>query len=252
MTIRPIALISRAVMLEVVRRQEFFIILILVAIYLMAALVFRIVGIEDGSTGTFLLNLGMKVSYLACIILVVLTASRQIPFELENRTIYPLLAKPLTRAEYFLGKWAAASLVGIISFVILLALSWGLTPKMEYYNSVLLAQTVLSGCFSFMILAAFTLMLSLLVPQPVNIMIIAVLVGGGEKIAGVFRFIIGESGNVLGAYIPQFSRLDLITRYTDGIGPVPPQEFALLVLYCAAWTGLALSAGVIFFQRRSI
>ena len=51
------------------------------------------------------------------------TTARQIPAERENRTIFPLLAKPVTRAQVvagkFLGCWLACGMALVVFYLFL-------------------------------------------------------------------------------------------------------------------------------------
>ena len=79
---------------------------------------------------------------VAATLLTLFLAARQIPDEIEHRTIYPLLARPLSRDVYILGKWVACTLVGLAVFAALFVLGWLPVPKMEPYSGALLGQVI--------------------------------------------------------------------------------------------------------------
>ena len=54
------------------------------------------------------------------------------------------------------------------------------------------------------------------------------------------------------AYLPDFSKLNLITRYTDGIAPLAPGEFLGLFAYGVLFTLAALSVAIWRFRSRSL
>ena len=65
--------------------------------------------------------------WLSTLIIAVITAARQIPAERENRTIFPLLAKPVTRwqviAGKFLGCWIACGFCLLVFYAFFTAVS---------------------------------------------------------------------------------------------------------------------------------
>ncbi|HEY8241015.1 MAG TPA: hypothetical protein VIH35_06190, partial [Kiritimatiellia bacterium] len=88
-----------------------------------------------------------------------------------------------------------------------------------------------------------------------------VLVGGyaliGDKVSA---FILnGLAGNPVASvvewlfqYLPLFSKLDLITRYTDGIRALAAWEFAGLVAYGALFTLFGLVVAITRFRRMAL
>jgi ABC-type transport system involved in multi-copper enzyme maturation permease subunit len=59
--------------------------------------------------------------WISALVIAIATTARQIPTERENRTIFPLLAKPVTRAQVVLGKfagcWLACGLALLVFYV---------------------------------------------------------------------------------------------------------------------------------------
>lgn len=65
------------------------------------------------------------VSSLLTLLIVIVLASFAFPREIESRTIYSLLTKPLTRLELFLGKLVGLAMVAALVLVIMGAFSYG-------------------------------------------------------------------------------------------------------------------------------
>lgn len=254
---RAVALVGRGVFLETIRRNEFYVLLILTLLFVIAAVVVAFVGIENASTGTFLLNFGMMFAYFSAHIMALLTTARQVPNEIETRQIYPMLAKPLARGHYLVGKWIASWASGAGALAILMALGWGAAPKPETYHAGLLAQALVLHAVSIAMLAAAALLLSLLAPQGVNLVLCALLFMAGEKAAG---FVVARAAGTgvegiarwIGAYVPDFTKLNLVTRYTDGIGPISAMEFLGLVAYGGIFVAACLAAATAIFNRRAL
>jgi ABC-type transport system involved in multi-copper enzyme maturation permease subunit len=259
-TLDCLLLVGRGVLIETIRRKEFYVLLIFMAIYMTGILIAGIVGIENEQTLVFLLNLGISFAYLSAHVLAILTAARQIPFEVDNRTIYPLLAKPLSRPNYILGKWGATTLAALLVFVVLFVMSylpWLLFPGKPELSLATLAQGLVLNVASIGMVTAFAMLGSLIAPQGVNVTLCGLIFFGGSLVG---RFLEaraalngwGDIGKWLAAYIPDFGILNLFTRYTDGIGPVGGLEFLGLIAYGAIFTLAPFFAAAAIFDRRPL
>jgi len=244
-------LVGYGVWLELLRRQDLYVCGLLMLVFLLGVVVMRIVGIDAPATGTFMLNMGLRLSAIAAHVLTLLLAVRQFPSEIENRTLYPLLARPVRRADLVLAKWLAVGVSGIVVYVVLTVLTWSSVPKLESYAAGLLLQMVLLQWISLLLVAGVAVVLSLLVPRG-----IALLVGGGLFFAGpaIRRLLAEGSGvrRVLAAYVPDFGLLDLVTRYTDGIGPLSGSEMLTLCGYGGGLVLLSVALAVLLFAGRRI
>lgn len=244
----PVGLVLRAVLLEMLRRREFYVLLLLMGLFLIGALVVRFVGVENASTATFLMNLGLTVATFSAKLLTLLTAARQFPDELEQRTLYPLLAKPLTRGEYLVGKWAAAALTGSIVLLLLLLLAWAPVPQLESYSAGTFIQMLLLQVLSLGMISAFAILLSLFVPKLLTVVLLAVWITLGGNLLELIKSRFGN--HTAGAairwmtgYLPDFSHIDLVLRYTDGLPPLSLPQFVARAVYAVVFTifGLALA-----------
>lgn len=249
--LRSVRLIGRGVFLELARRKDVYVLLLLMGVFLLTLLAVTVVGIEHPSTGTFLLNLGMSLAVYAAHVMTLLLMARQIPDEVEQRTLYPLLSKPLDRDTLLLGKWAACAACGALVLGILLLLGWVPAPRMETYHPGTLAQTLCLLPLSLGLLASLALLLSLVLPRAMALAAGAALYfGGGHVIAFLEQR--APTAAWLGRYLPDFSKLNLVTRYTDGIEPVAAGTFLGLCAYAVAFSAAFLALATWIFRRRPL
>lgn len=241
------------VWLEGLRRKEFYAFFIVAFFFLLVALAIRLVGIENPSTATFVLNLGLTYCGYAAHFMVIILAARGIPADIENRTIYPILAKPVQRSTYILGKWFASGLFGSVAMLGLFLLVWIPTPKLEEMSSLLLLQTLLLQSLSLFALSALSLLGSLVLPQAVGFILVTIITFFGGKISGLLnaQFPIGFLRPVY-HLIPDFTVLNLWTRYTDGIDPVSPAVFLACLVYALLLIGGCLGFSIALFDRRPL
>jgi len=242
----PAISVARAALLDLARRRDLAVAGIFMAAMLLLLAVARGIGIEDPATGTFLLNLGLSSAAGLAWIMVLLLAARQFPEELENRTLYPLLARPVHRAEVLAGKWIACALAGMGLYAAMTLPVLLLAPRLESYDNLTALQMVALQGPALMAIAAWSMAFSLLLPKGPALLVSGALVFAAGPLR---RF--GEDAFPLWL-LPDVSRLDLVLRYTDGIGPLPALDVARLVVCALVWTLLGLSAGAWLFGRKKL
>ncbi len=75
---------------------------------------------NDDRIVRYLKDVCLLLIWLSSVVIAVATTARQIPVERESRTIFPLLAKPIGRGEFLVGKfvgcWAACGVALIVFY----------------------------------------------------------------------------------------------------------------------------------------
>lgn len=253
---RQMTLVGWGVCLEMLRRRDLHVALLLMAMFIVGTLAARTVGIERPAVGTFLLNLGLSLAYYCAHVLTLILAAGQLPNEIERRTLYPLLAKPVARSTVLMGKWAACALAGSFVFLLLAGSAWLATPKLEPYDGSLLGQLLGLAACSIALLAALAMLFSLVWTRGVTLVLLGLLVAaGGKMVSTLPRFFPDpvEAAVRWGLlYLPDFSLLDLITRYTDGMEALSAGQWIGLVVYSSIFMAAALALAVRLFDRRSL
>ena len=253
----PVWIIVRAVFLETIRRREFYVLLLFMGLFLLGALISRVIGIENPATATFLLNLGFTMAYNFALLLTLLTVSRQFPDELESRTLYPLLAKPISRAQYLLGKYLASFLIGLITLVVLLVMAALPVPAMESFSIGSFFQMFALSVLGLAMVGAIAMLLSFLTPKILNVVIVSALVLVAPRVLGLcYVSSMGLAvqpvvGFVLGL-IPNFSKVDLIQHYTDGLPPIALQDLLARAMHVAGVILVSLGISTWLIERKQL
>jgi len=117
--------LAAVVLKEMYRRKDFYVLFVLTAL---VTLVMGAVNFfNDQTIIRYLKDICLVLIWISALVIAIATAARQIPSEQENRTIYPLLAKPVTRGQVILGKfagcWLACGLALVVFYVFLGAIS---------------------------------------------------------------------------------------------------------------------------------
>jgi ABC-type transport system involved in multi-copper enzyme maturation permease subunit len=118
--------LANNVIRELYRRKDFYVLLILIVAItlLMGSATF----FEEDKIVRGLQEICLLLIWIAALVMAVGTAARQIPAEKENRTIFPLLAKPVTRAHIivgkFLGCWLASGIALVLFYLFFTVISF--------------------------------------------------------------------------------------------------------------------------------
>lgn len=110
--------LASVVIKELYRRKDFYVLFVLTALITVAAA--SVNFFHDTKIVRYVKDLCLLLIWLSTLIVAVVTTARQIPAEKENRTIFPLLAKPVSRAQVILGKflgcWFATGLALLVFY----------------------------------------------------------------------------------------------------------------------------------------
>src|SRR5260370_38381343 len=82
----------------------------------------------------YLKEICLLLIWIASLVIAITTTARQIPAERENRTLFPLLANPLTRTQLVLGKFLGCWLAGGLA-LLLFYLFFGLRAASPEHHS---------------------------------------------------------------------------------------------------------------------
>ena len=151
--------IAKIVWLEMLRRKDLYVLLILMAVFLAAMLGLNIFGL--GGLVAYVKEIGLLLLWIGTWVLTINFSARQLPREEATGTIFPLLAKPVTRGQFLLGKWLGAWGAGLAASALFHLLLVGVVlARGSALPWVTLAQHfLLHGCL-LAILAAAGLMFS--------------------------------------------------------------------------------------------
>lgn len=111
--------LSGVVIKELYRRKDFYVLFVLTA--LLTIILGSINFFNDAQIARYLKEICLLLIWISSLVIAIATTARQIPAERENRTIFPLLAKPVTRGQLVFGKFLGcwfASLLALAVFYI--------------------------------------------------------------------------------------------------------------------------------------
>ncbi len=260
MICRQLFLVARGVWLEAIRRKEIYV-MVLISCGLIAALAqVRFFGLE--SLSKFYRETTLHLMSLATTFTVIVLASRQLPREFETRSIYPLLARPLHRGTFIVGKLLGVWGAGIFCFGLFLmiyifgSLSMGapIYPMLLLQHSLLQVEMLLvivSMCFLLSILvnldAAITFGSLIYLLSSAWVTFSNQIYGSAD---GMLRFVIRMTSWVL----PQFMLFDLSEKNVHGDvwGALPWWVLAQMTGYALLFSAGYILLSFMIFKRREL
>jgi len=251
--------LTGVVIKEMYRRKDFYVLFVLTALITIAAGSVRF--FQDPNIVRYVKDLCMLLIWISALLITIATAARQIPAERESRTIFPLLAKPVSRGQVILGKffgcWLASGLVLVVFYVFFAIItgsrehSW---PVADYFQALIL-QWIMLG-----IVTAMTLLGSIIFAAPSStVTILFIVVGGILFLGGHLNTVALHNAEPLRSVIytiyfiiPHLELFDVRERVVNDWGLVSWLDCGLAGLYAAAYTGLFLLLTWLAFRRKSL
>jgi Cu-processing system permease protein len=118
--------VAGVVIKEMYRRKDFYVLLILTVV--ITLLMGSIKFFDDDKIARYLKEICLMLIWVSSLVIAISTIARQLPMEKESRTIFPLLAKPISRSQLvagkFLGCWLACGLALLCFYVFFVCLSF--------------------------------------------------------------------------------------------------------------------------------
>jgi ABC-type transport system involved in multi-copper enzyme maturation permease subunit len=108
--------LAGVVIKEMYRRKDFYVLFVLTA--LLTVLTGSATFFNDEKIAGYLKEICLLLIWVSTLVIALTTAARQIPAERESRTIFPLLAKPVTRFQVVIGKFLGCWLVAGLAVVV--------------------------------------------------------------------------------------------------------------------------------------
>lgn len=254
-------LIAKGVLIEAVRRREIYAI-VLVTILMIGAVMavdfFGLQGLEK-----FYREVALKVMGTATALTAIVLAARQLPREFRNRTIYPLMARPITRWTFLAGKFLGVLLASIFCLSLFLAVylagtfylghgvPWGLFLQYIYLQILLLA-----------ILATLSFWLSMLLNLDAAITIGVLFYLAGATLNSIMVEIYTVADPVarmllvgINYAIPNLNVFDLSEKAVHAgtlWGPLGWGTMAGVTAYGCFWIALYFGLALLWFRRREL
>ncbi|KAA0229066.1 MAG: hypothetical protein AKCLJLPJ_00147 [Fimbriimonadales bacterium] len=250
---------------EAIRRRVLLIIL-------MVGLAFIIImpGISELSARNsydVLSNMTLGIIKITSAILAVTLTVYLLPNEIERRTIYTILSKPVQRAQFLLGKYlgsvsALVVMIGLMTIVLIAAFAIQLKTTDAKTLLPLVRQSVML-VFQMSLLAALALFFSTFATPVVNFFLTGLFFVFGNLMNPLFNQLgSGKAGPVVGTLmkaahyvIPNFGNLDVQGGATAGEAQIRGSELVYMfngAIYAIVYIGILMILSIFLFEKREV
>lgn len=117
-----VGVIARNTLTQLVRQRAFYFLLIFSLVILVAALMIENFTFDPTRQLKIMKDMSFFAMSIFCTVFAIVATANLIPQDLEDRTLYTILAKPVPRGEYLAGKYLGGMLVIVLSLVVMTAL----------------------------------------------------------------------------------------------------------------------------------
>lgn len=261
MNFKALWLIARSVLIEAIRRKEIYAIVLVTVLLIGSVMTVRF--FNDPGIVKFYRETALWLMSLATSITVIVLAARQLPREFQQRTIYPLLAKPIARPTFLLGKLLGVMLSAGFCFGLFMLvfvggvkylgqdLPWGLFLQFVYLQFIL-----------FLVLATLSFLLSMVLNLDAAITVALLYLLASSVITRVITFLYGYADpfgkvvlTIFNYAVPQLSVFDLSKKTVHAEGMWEPVGFSMMALvtgYGLFWVAVYFFLSYLAFRRRPL
>ena len=182
-TLNNVFAIAGVVIKEMYRRKDFYVLFVLTA--LITLLMGSVTFFNQENIVRYLKEICLFLIWGASLVITITTAARQIPAEREQRTLFPLLAKPVTRNQLLIGKFLGCWLASGFSLVLFYLFFGAVAGAKEHEWPVLnYFQAAVLHWFMLGIVCALTMLGSVVFDAPSSTNTIMLIVSVGILLIG--------------------------------------------------------------------
>ena len=250
--------LARGVLLESVRRKDLWVVAILGFLIMASASLLGFFGMRG--LEAFAKDLASTVLGAFSTIIAVVTTGRLMPDEIKNRTLYPLLSRPITRLDLLFGKLLGAVAVSWVAFLLLATLTAVSLKLFGIPFEPIMAQYVLCKMLGLVVVCSVTLMFScIMTPAAATTLSLVLLFGSGMIVQALVMASATADGmtrfgyQIINAVLPQVGLFDLGSRAANtNWGMVPAWVLGGLTIYMVLYSGAMLMLSWAKFNRQAV
>lgn len=252
-----ILIIAKNTFRELVRGKTLYAVLFVSVLIVACSALFGSVSVGD--TLTVVKDFGLfSISFFA-VVFSVITGASLLQKELERKTVYNILSKPVQRWQFVLGKFLGMYAAQIV-FLVLASLA--LTTYASFYDGHFDLKILYASAFfalEILIICAATLFFASIVVTPLLNGLFSFglfLAGRSVDYIKTFQQQLGENSGVFGKFLdllyyilPQLPKLNQSNQVVLGTLPAPEMAF-WSSLYAVCYAAILLIIASVIFSRR--
>jgi len=250
--------IAKVVILEMYRRKDFYVLLALTV--LITGLMGSVTFFDDPKIGRYLKEICLGLIWISALFIAIATMARQLPAERESRTIFPLMAKPVSRGQVLFGKFLGcwfASCAGLLLFYVFFAFVAASREHQLPVGNYLQAWSL--HCMMLAVVIALTLLGSLLLSSVAANATMTVIITVGILLVGRHLHKVGlRAGEISGTLLtgiyyllPHLELFDVRDLIIHNWPPIAWHIWGIAVLYAMVYAALLLFASWLVFRKKA-
>ncbi len=217
-----------------------------------------LVALSVGGEEKIVKDLGMTAISLMGVLIAVFIGVGLVSREIDRRTIYPVITRPVHRAEFILGKFCGLGLTLLVNVAFMAMGLLGLARVMEGKWSPELVPAILLAFVELLVLTAAAIFFSTFTTPTLSTIFTLSLFVIGRLSGDLKQFAaqVGGSGlkmisTALTYTLPNLARFNITEASVYGL-PLGSGYVPLALLYGGAYLVLFLAAAIAVFARRDL
>ena len=216
--------------------------------------------LSGGQEAKIIVDLGLSSILLFGVFIAIFVGIGLVHKEIERRTIYAILSKPIGRGEFLLGKYLGLCLTLLVNvFVMGAGVSLALLYVKRGWDPLVLSiwPAILLIYLELAILTAVALLFSTFSSPALSALLTFFVFVAGHFSGDLKTFAASLGGTAARWFfttiyylVPNLSNYSLITPAAHGYAPGVP-ALLLALLYAAIYSSVLLAAGALIFNRRN-
>ena len=212
---------------------------------------------------TIIKSMGLGVIAIAGMFIAIIQGINLVPSEVERRTIYTILSKPVRRYEFLLGKYFGSLLTVLVNLALMTVVFVAMvTWKNHWHLDLALTKGVVMIFFQLVILSAITLVFSIFTTPVINFFLTSAVYITGSLSDVTLALSKGENQNpivkgfywVLHYLVPQFANFftqnplihPTVVIENEGI------YYAKNIIYAIIYASILLIVAILMFEDRDM
>ncbi|NOQ23441.1 MAG: ABC transporter permease subunit [Candidatus Aegiribacteria sp.] len=204
--------------------------------------------------GRFILDFGLFGLEIGALLLAIGLASNIYPRDREQKTVMPIIAVPLSRGQYLMGRFigaaiveAAAMIVGCIGLMVILLMNGHAVPADMFPATLLL---LIEGWFLLAVVFFFSFWTSPPLNAPLTVLLFIV---SQLSVSGFIKLFPQAPGlmRALRLLLPHMDVFHIKDPIAHGMN-IPGLYFLLAIFYGLAYMAFMLSVALVVFRSRDL
>ena len=250
--------VAFVVLLEMIRRKDFYVLFVLTV--LITGLMGSVTFFDDPKIARYLKEICLGLIWLCSLFIAIGTMARQFPAERDSRTIFPLMAKPISRGQLLVGKFLGCWIASCLALLLFYAFFGVVAAAHERHCPIgSYFQAWSLHCALLAVVSALTLLGSLVLSSVAANLTITTIVTIGILFVGRHLNKVAHRASEPGAtlltgmyyFIPHLELFDVRDLIIHNWPLIHFNNWAIAMVYGLGYASLLLLASWLVLRRKS-